>query len=123
MSAVGPEDVHIRFAEAFNRGDIETLLALYEPSAVLHLGPDQSYSGPEAIRAALGQFLALNGTITMALQKVCAVGDLALVINSWSVTGAGPDGPITLCGNATDVLRRQADGSWLVAIDNPYGVA
>ena len=31
------------------------------------------------------------------------------------------DGPIVMQGRTSDVLRRQADGSWLVVIDDPFG--
>jgi ketosteroid isomerase-like protein len=27
-----------------------------------------------------------------------------------------------LSGTATDVVRRQVDGTWKLAIDNPYGI-
>ena len=49
--------------------------------------------------------------------------DLALVSSKWRLSGTGPDGkPVTMNATSTDVMRRQADGSWKVAIDNPYGV-
>jgi len=36
--------------------------------------------------------------------------------------GTGPDGrPITVQGTSADVLRKQADGRWLLVIDHPFG--
>jgi len=29
---------------------------------------------------------------------------------------------VTRSGIATDVARRQPDGTWLIVVDNPYGV-
>ena len=51
-------------------------------------------------------------------------GDLALLINEWTMQATGPDGsPVQLTATTSDVVRRQPDGSWRVAIDNPYGTA
>jgi ketosteroid isomerase-like protein len=38
-----------------------------------------------------------------------------------SLTQPGAE-PVERTGTATDVVRRQADGRWLIAIDNPNGV-
>ena len=49
-------------------------------------------------------------------------GDLALSIVGWSLTGTGPDGKsVQMEGTTSDILRKQADGNWLFAIDNPWG--
>jgi ketosteroid isomerase-like protein len=44
-------------------------------------------------------------------------GDLALLRNDYSLDLGGM--PITGC--TAEVARRQADGSWLYVIDNPFG--
>ena len=41
-----------------------------------------------------------------------------------SLTGTDLEGnTVEMEGLSTDVLRRQADGIWLLVIDNPYGSA
>lgn len=40
----------------------------------------------------------------------------------WRLQGTAQDGTaFDLSGRTADVLRRQPDGGWLMAIDNPYG--
>jgi ketosteroid isomerase-like protein len=53
--------------------------------------------------------------------KVVRTGeDLALVYNDWTLSATGPDGsPIQRSGKAIEVVRRQRDGSWRFAIDDP----
>jgi ketosteroid isomerase-like protein len=43
-------------------------------------------------------------------------------MSDWTLTGGtDPDGnPVELSGRATEVLRRQDNGSWLVVIDDPW---
>ena len=124
MPAHRPEDVPLLFAEAFNAGDLAAAIALYEPQATLVVQPGQIVTGREAIQEALQGFLALRGHLDSVVNKVLQADDLALVCNRWQLTGTGPDGaPLTLSGQTTDVARRQADGTWLLAVDNPYGVA
>ncbi|MBV9547223.1 MAG: hypothetical protein JOY61_22870 [Chloroflexi bacterium] len=64
MPATQPDDMPAVFEQAFNTGDIDQVLALYEPD------------------------------------------------------GSGVD----LGGNTTEVIRRQADGTWRYVIDDPFSV-
>jgi uncharacterized protein (TIGR02246 family) len=123
MPAYKPEDMHQLFVEAFNRKDEEALLALYETNATLVPQPGQPVMGVEAIRAALQGFLALNGKMSIETVYCIKAGDLALARGHWRLTGgAGPNGePVELQGNTVEVMRRQPDGGWRYAVDDPYG--
>ncbi|MCC6175149.1 MAG: SgcJ/EcaC family oxidoreductase [Chloroflexi bacterium] len=124
MAARDPESVHRLFVERFNANDLEGLMALYEPQATLVPQPGQSVSGAASIREALAGFLALRGTFSMQPRLTVRSDDLALLCSTWTLAGTGPDGsPLDLRATTTDVVRRQQDGSWLVAIDNPWGTS
>jgi uncharacterized protein (TIGR02246 family) len=122
--ARSPEDVHLRFVEAFNARDLEALLALFEPGACLVPQPGAPpVSGRPAIRAALAPFLALGGSMAITPRRVLLAGDVALLLSPWTLRATGPDGrPVEMAGRTTDVVRLQPDGSWRLAIDNPFGV-
>lgn len=122
MPATTPEEVHSQFAEYFAAGDIDGIISLYEADAAFMPQPGQTVQGLEAIRSALGAFLALKGEFEMQPAKAIRTGDLALLYARWFIKGTGPDGnTIELRGHTSDVVRRQSDGTWLFAIDNPYG--
>ena len=121
MPARQPTDLHTLFVEAFNRGDEDGLIALYETDATLIPEPGSTVRGHEAIREALGNFLALKGTITLDTIRVYESGDLALLHGRWALNGNGPDGsPLQMEGRSSEVVRRQADGTWLYTLDNPF---
>jgi ketosteroid isomerase-like protein len=64
----------------------------------------------------------MKGALDLKVTRILQASDLALVITTWSFTGTGPDGkPVKLAARSADVLRRQADGSWRIVIDNPRG--
>jgi uncharacterized protein (TIGR02246 family) len=116
------EDMYGAFAAAFNAGDLDALVALYEPDAILIPEPGRTVRGHAAIREELQAFLALKGTMTIQPLSIIPTGDLALTHGQWTLSAIGPDGrPLTLGGKTAEVLRRQPDGTWLHAIDNPYG--
>lgn len=122
MKVNRPEEMNAAFAEAFNSGDIERLLALYEPGAVLVPRPGQVAEGAEAIRAALEELLALKGHMRSENQYALMRGDLALLRAKVHLVGTGPDGELLEIKNHTaEVVRRQPDGSWLYVLDHPYG--
>jgi uncharacterized protein (TIGR02246 family) len=121
-AARSPEEVIELFATLIGEGDTESALALYEEDAAFVPQPGQLARGRDEIRPALEQFAALRPTLTSEIEKVVAAGDAALLINSWDLRGTDPEGgEVTMSGRSADVLRRQADDTWRIAIDDPWG--
>jgi len=117
-----PVDTVDELCSALSRGDVEAALRLYEPNALMIVQPGQPARGPAELRAALKQFAALKPTLRMQARSVVEVGDAALYIGRWTLQGTDPSGQaIAMGGESSDVLRKQPDGRWLIAIDNPWG--
>jgi ketosteroid isomerase-like protein len=50
-------------------------------------------------------------------------GDVALSVSEWYLSTTNPDGSTSIdSGRSYDVNRRQVDGTWLIVIDNPFGM-
>lgn len=116
------EEVHELFGIRFQNGDLDGLVALYEPNAIIAPQADQITGGHEGIRSALTAFLALNGNFTTTLNQALHGDGVALLYSNWEIDAKLPDGtPQNMSGQTSDVVRRQPDGSWLFAIDSPFG--
>lgn len=108
------------FTERVHARDLDGLAALYEPGAVFESRPGVVVRGRDAIREALAALLALGPRMVADTVQVLEADNIALVVNEWSLTGTGPDGgEVRQGGRSADVVRRQADGSWLVLVDKP----
>lgn len=117
-----PEEIHRRFAELFNAGEVGKLVELYEDDAVFVPEPGRESRGKTEIREALKSFLALNGKLDIKTRYAVNAGDVALLSCEWTLKGKGEDGkPIELSGKTSEVVRRQTDGRWLYILDHPYG--
>lgn len=111
-----------QLTEAINRGDLEAAAALYEQRALLVVQPGQLARGSAEIRAALAGFIGLKPTLRAESERVLEAGDIALYIGRWTLRGTDPAGkPVAMGGESSDILRRQPDGRWLIALDNPWG--
>ena len=120
MGARDPAENHRIFREAVNAGDVDALAALYEPDAVYVAGPGQPVVGRKAIRSALAGWLATKPRLRLDLAGLTVAGDVALERTRWTVVMPGPDGtPAESSGSSSVVLRRQSDGTWLMAVDDP----
>lgn len=123
MSSTTPVDAVNELTRAINGADLEAALALYESDAVLVAQPGHVARGTAQLRAALAGFVALKATLVTDAQWVMESGDVALYFGRWRLRGTDPAGePVHMSGTSTDVLRRQPDGRWLIAVDNPWGV-
>jgi ketosteroid isomerase-like protein len=115
MPAFIPHEIHALFEDAFNSGNVEDIVALYEPGAVLVSG-SEFVTGHEGFRSAYSGFLANGARMKLETRAVIESGDgLAVLHGAWSL---GP--PSSAQGMSTEVVRRQTDGSWKFVIDNPY---
>ena len=104
-----PEDLGRFFVQRANAFDVDGLVALYEPDAVLALPGGAVAVGTHAIRTFYARLLAGAPRVDPGPQSpALRNGDLALT--STRLGG----------GNATaEVARRQPNGTWLWAIDQP----
>ena len=107
--ATQPEDLGRYFLERANAGDVEGLVALYEPGAVLASPSGRLAAGHDEIRRVYAELLADRPSFSSAGQQpVIRNGDLALT--STRLPGGGA---------TVEVARRQPDGSWRWVIDQP----
>jgi uncharacterized protein (TIGR02246 family) len=114
-----PEDLYPALGEAYNAGDIEAMLALFDPKAVFVIKPNRVTAGPEELRAALQYLVDLRGRLTVTPHTFVRSDDLILVLGTFTLTGRRRDGtPLERASRFADVLRCQPDGRWLLAVDN-----
>ena len=115
MPAFRPLEIHSLFLEAFNRSDVEALVALYEPNAAFSTASGIAV-GHDAIREAYRRILAGGGQMELETRSVLESGDgLVLLHGAWTFRR---DGHVS-SGMSTEVVRRQPDGSWLFVLDEP----
>ena len=121
MPALTPSEVHTVFVDAFNRGDVDALVALYEPDAVL-IERGRPAIGRDAIRQAYRDLIDRRGHMVLETRSAVASSDgLAVLHGAWTLELPDPPGAgRTVTGLSTEVVRRQPDGAWLFVIDEPY---
>lgn len=104
-----PEDLQRAFVPRANAGDVEGLVALYEPGALLSIPGGKEATGTEAIRAFYVDLLASRPQFEPGEhQPVLRNGNLALTSSRLK------DGTVT-----AEIARQQPDGTWRWAIDQP----
>jgi uncharacterized protein (TIGR02246 family) len=123
IKATSPTHLMELFAQRAAAGDLQALMELYEPGAVFEPQPGVVLVGTDQVRAALSELVLLRPKIEYVDQaEILTVDDVALVSNRWTMSATAPDGSTVRDeGWSADVVRRQADGSWLVMIDQPRG--
>ena len=102
-----PSELHRRVEDCLNAGDVESLVALYEPDAIL-LGPEgEQAEGLDAIREAWRSAVTLGARTRLVTKAAVVAGDVALLSNDWVMEGDG----WSAAASTAEVARRQADGT------------
>ncbi|MDA0184002.1 nuclear transport factor 2 family protein [Solirubrobacter phytolaccae] len=105
-----PEDLTRAFVDRVNAGDVDGLVALYEPDAIIAFPPGRLTQGHAAIRALYEGMLAGKPHFEYEEPLTTLIaGDLAL-----TATPAQDE-----AGVRAQVVRRQPDGTWLRVLDRP----
>jgi uncharacterized protein (TIGR02246 family) len=121
MPARKPEECDELFEKFVNAGDLESLVALYEPHATLVAVPGQPATGTDAIRAALKPMLDAGMQVNLNVTQTIVAGDIAVTYNDWTGVAKVPGADdMKFAGKAMEVCHRQPDGTWRFAIDDPY---
>ncbi|MBS1679720.1 MAG: SgcJ/EcaC family oxidoreductase [Actinobacteria bacterium] len=120
MRADIPEELHALLAEAFNRGDVEAFLAVYEPDAVMLMPPDgQVIRGTDALRAAVAPLFAARPRFASQVVGKLEADGIAMTHARWTLLAGAEGERHEESGVGTVLSRRQPDGRWLIALDNP----
>lgn len=122
MSGQTPLEAVEQLIRAINDQDVELAVSQYEPGGALVRGSREVAMGVGALRNAFEGIKERGLIVTTKRYKVIEAGDIALYCLEWSGNETAPDGSsVQIGGKSTDVLRRQSNGGWLIALDNPMG--
>ena len=102
-----PQDLERLLIDRQWAGDIEGMVALFEPEAVVDIGGGRFLRGRAAIRTYFADVASSGRKFQRGEQRP------ALLCENLALTSTRlPDGSVT-----SEVARRQADGTWLWVID------
>src|SRR5262245_17990776 len=102
-----PQDLERLLVERQRAGDVDGMVALYEPDAVIDPGVGPPIQGAAAIRVYFEALVATGTPFQLGDQRAAVIsGDVALT------SVRLPDGTVT-----AEIARRQPDGTWRWAID------
>ena len=113
---MGASVIHEQVEKAFNAGDVDGLVALYEDGARMFRDDGSQTTTADEIREIWAGFVALGGRISLATRYAVESGDIALLSNTWTFEG----GEMTFSSTTAEVARRSTDGTWRYVIDNPF---
>lgn len=119
-AASSPEQLIELFGEHLRDRDLDALVALYEPEAVLITASGEMLSGRDQIRSGLSRLLTLEPLVALRVSQVLSANTTTLVINDWSMSRLTAEGSVIReSGSSAVVLRRQPEGGWLILVDHP----
>lgn len=114
--------LHSLFVAAFNGGDLDALVALYEPGAALVTQERVTQTDANQLRTSFQSLIVMKGKMAINTVYVIEADSIALLRWVWSLESSAADGTsVTRKGQSIEVARRQQDSSWRFVIDHPFG--
>jgi len=116
-----PKECNEILGKAFNEGDTELAMSLFEEGAIFTDIEGKEHIGLMAIEEAEQAVIDLHPKFTIETTGVTQFEDVAVLRSKWRLEGKDPDGkPIEMSHNGVEVVRRGPDGSWRYIINNPF---
>ncbi|MEU3776661.1 nuclear transport factor 2 family protein [Streptomyces sp. NPDC032472] len=113
-----PDKLNELFVRIFNSGDGALYDSMYTDDAVSNIS-GAPLSGPERT-AFFKEFLASGPRIDSKVLQTYTTGDTSLLIVDYKLDVPTPDGQtVHMHGTCTDVLIRNENGEWRLAVDRP----
>jgi ketosteroid isomerase-like protein len=111
-------DTDTRFTDAFNRGDLATVVALHSTDALL-LGPDSpAESGGQAVEAGYKEMLEAGWkNIEFGSVQIGSGGDVGYHVGNFSADAPTEDGSNQrVTGKFLDIYKPDATGAWKIHV-------
>src|SRR5215203_1506454 len=112
------EEAHSTLAAAYNTGDLNTVLNMYDVNGIIVAEPGSPVSGNENFTAAVKAILSIKGKMEIKTVYCLQSGDIAIGRSEWSIKDGSE---VKLSARGIEVMKRQDDGTWKVLIDHAFG--
>lgn len=110
------------FERHLNAGDLDAVIALYEPEARFVTPSGEVLVGHDQIRKVIGGLIAAKTRLRGRIVQAVTVGEIAHLSTDFEGTMIDDSGrSIAISSKAIELLRRQGDGSWKLILGNPHG--
>jgi uncharacterized protein (TIGR02246 family) len=117
-----PEDWPRVFEQHLNAGDLDAVMALYEPEARFVTRSGEILVGRDTIRNVLAGMIAAKTQFRSRVVRAVTVGDIAQVYTDFEGTTVDSSGnAVPVHSKAIEVLRHQPDGGWKLVMGDPNG--
>ncbi len=115
-----PEAVHQNYSEYFRTSDLEGLVSLYEPNAIVVGEEGEEIKGTAKIREMFTDALKNKGTLKIETLSEYLLDNIASIRVKWHMQAIDSEGnELDITNVASEVMRKQPDGNWLYIIDQP----
>jgi uncharacterized protein (TIGR02246 family) len=119
-----PEDWPGLFVQHLNAGDLEAVVALYDPDARFVELSGETLVGRHLIRRVLSGMIDSQTRLRSHVVKAITVGDVSVLYTDFQGTTIDrSSNTVASTYKAIEVLRRQPDGTWKLIAGDPNGRA
>ena len=112
------EDVHTMLANAFNSGNVEAILRLYDVNGIIVAEPGKPLSGKAKFEEAIKGILSIKGKMEIKTVYCLQTGDVAVGRSEWSITDGAE---VKVSAKGVEVMKQQTDGTWKIIVDHAFG--
>jgi ketosteroid isomerase-like protein len=112
------EDVHAVLANAFNTGDVDTVMSMYDVTGIIVPEPGKPVSGKVKFEEAIKGILSIKGKMDIKTVYCLQTGNIAVGRSEWNITD---NGETKISAKGIEVMKQQADGSWKIIVDHAFG--
>lgn len=112
------EDVHAVLANAFNTGNVETVMSMYDVTGIIVPEPGKPVSGKVKFEEAIKGILSIKGKMDIKTVYCLQTGNIAVGRSEWNITD---NGETKISAKGIEVMKQQADGSWKIIVDHAFG--
>ena len=117
-----PEDWPSLFEQNLNAGDLDAVMALYEPDARFVARSGETVVGRDRIREVIAGLIRSKTKFKSRVLQATTIDDVALLYTDFQGTALDASGKtIEVRSKAVEVLRRQPDGAWKLIVGDPNG--
>lgn len=112
------QDAHATLAAAFNTGDVNTVLSMYDVTGLFVPETGKPLTGREQFEEVVKSILSIKGTMEIKTVYCLQTGNIAVGRSEWSITD-GDD--VKVSAKGIEVMREQPDGTWKIVVDHAFG--